>query len=70
MSDHKELGGHAVSGAAQLAVSAGPTAYGLLTLNNLALLFGILASIAVLMNTLLNMWWSVQDRRKRATHDA
>lgn len=55
----------AVSGAAQLALSAAPTVYGLMTLNNAALVFGILASVAVIVNTLIRLWWTVQDRRRR-----
>lgn len=64
MSDHSEVGGHVFSAVGKVAVTAGPTAYGLLTLNSLALIVGILSSLAILAHTLLKIWWGYQDRQR------
>lgn len=50
--------------AGKLAVATGPTAYGVITLNQVGLILGILCSIAVFVQTVLTTWWRWQDRKR------
>lgn len=59
--------------ARQLVVAGGkitagvaPTAYGLITLNDVALLVGIFTSLIVAAHTLWRWWCDHKDRRDRA----
>lgn len=63
MSDHTR---DAAFVGGKIAVGLGPTSYGLVTLDSVALVLGILCSLAVLGHTLWKWWWDVRDRRTRA----
>jgi hypothetical protein len=54
----------------KITVGIGPTAYGFLTLDNLALIFGILCSLAVTGHTLWQWWCAAKDRKARQAADA
>lgn len=55
---------------AKLAAGPGVVGVGMLTLNDLALVFGILCSLAIFIQTVLNIVWKWRDRQKRATRTA
>ncbi len=61
---------HVSGAAAKLAVGPGVTAVGLFTLNDMALVMGILASLAIFLQTTWRLWTDVQDRRARKAAEA
>lgn len=65
MSDQSNVSGHVSAAVGKIAVGAVPTAYGVVTLNHMALIVGILSSLAVLFHTLWKWWWDYQDRKAR-----
>lgn len=66
MSDPQhQLGEQVGSAAVKIAAGAVPTAYGIVTLNQIALIVGLLSSLAVLLHTLWKWWWDYQDRKAR-----
>lgn len=50
----------------KIAAGAGPVGYGLITLNELALIVGILSSLVVMGHTLWRWYCDVRDRKRRA----
>lgn len=50
----------------KLAAGTGVSLFGVLTLNDWALIAGIACSIIIFIQTALNILWKWQDRRKRA----
>lgn len=50
----------------KIAAGVAPTAYGLITLNDVALIVGIITSLVVMAHTLWKWWCDHKDRRDRA----
>lgn len=59
----RDLGREAMTAGAKLTAGPGVLAYGAWTLNDLALLIGILASAAIFIHTALKIVWDWRDRR-------
>lgn len=58
-------------GGAKMLAGPGVAGYGLITLNDIALLLGILCSAAILIHTTLKICWDWRDRAKeRGRHRA
>jgi hypothetical protein len=63
--DHLGLHHDGLSYAAKLAVGTGISAIGALTLQDWAVVAGIICSVAVTVQTLLNIYFKLKDRRVR-----
>ena len=61
----RDLGREAVTAGAKLTAGPGVVVYGLWTLNDVAMLIGILASAAIFTHTVLKIVWDWRDRWAR-----
>jgi hypothetical protein len=58
---HQE--GYAYAG--KMVLGTGVSVFGALTLNDWALLCGILCSVVITLQALLNIWWKWRDRQQK-----
>ena len=58
------LGREAVTMSAKLSAGPGVLTFGLVTVNDLAVLFGILASVVIIIHTTLKIVWDWRDRNR------
>lgn len=69
VSERLNLGQEGAVYAGKMAAGAGISAFGVMTLNDWALVFGMVCSVVITVQTLLNIFWKWRDRANRPTHN-